>query len=102
MPATPGRPDTVRLAAEVWDSFGPSGPLRSRFIRLRQLEEVADMRMCFSGRAMRSMLTAAAILCGLAVLADSAQAQILPAGVQVDAEGVLRVKKFADPTGELT
>ena len=60
------------------------------------------MRMCFSGRAMRSMLTAAAILCGLAVLADSAQAQILPAGVQVDAEGVLRVKKFADPTGELT
>jgi len=56
----------------------------------------------FLGRAIRSIVTAAALLCGLAVLADTAQAQILPAGVQVDAEGVLRVKKFADPTGQLT
>ena len=60
------------------------------------------MRIGFSGRAFGSLLTAAAILCGLAVLADTAQAQILPAGVQVDAEGVLRMKRFADPTGQLT
>ncbi len=60
------------------------------------------MRMGFSGRSMGSILTAVAILCGSALLAETAQAQIQPAGVQVDAEGVLRVKRFADPTGELT
>ena len=60
------------------------------------------MRMGFSGRSMGSILTAVAVLCGSALLAETAQAQIQPAGVQVDAEGVLRVKRFADPTGELT
>jgi hypothetical protein len=60
------------------------------------------MRMGFSSRALGSMLIAAAILCGVVVRTETAQAQQLPAGVQVDAEGVLRVKRFADPTGQLT
>jgi hypothetical protein len=69
---------------------------------LGQLEEVADMRMSISGRAMKAVLATVAVLCGWVASVGTVQAQSLPAGVKVDAEGVLRLQRFQDPTGELT